>query len=97
MISLPFSLEAAVALYIVLNVIAFALYGVDKRRAIKGLWRIRESTLIIMSFFGPVGGVLGMKAFSHKTNKPKFKLVYVFLALHVLVVVYLIARRLSLI
>ena len=89
--------EAAVFLYVGINLLACALYGIDKRRAIKNLWRIRESTLLIMSFLGPFGGISGMKAFSHKTNKPKFKLVYVFLAIHLLVLAYMVLKSFSLI
>lgn len=53
----------------VLSVLAFALYGADKSRAKRGAWRIRERTLLLVSFFGgAAGGVLGMLAFRHKTR-----------------------------
>ncbi|ADN36294.1 protein of unknown function DUF1294 [Methanolacinia petrolearia DSM 11571] len=45
-----------------------------------------EKKLLLLSFLGPFGGAFGMKIFRHKTMKLKFKLVYVFLVLHVVVI-----------
>jgi uncharacterized membrane protein YsdA (DUF1294 family) len=64
-------------LTVVCSVIAFVLYGVDKRRAIKGQRRISERTL---HFFGLLGGWpgadLAMRLFHHKTLKIRFRLVF---------------------
>ena len=78
------------AVYIVLNVIAFVSYVWDKHKAKEDMWRTKESTLIILAFFGPFGATLGMLAVRHKTRKLKFKLVYIFLVLHIIVIAYLI-------
>lgn len=52
------------------NLITFITFGIDKRKAVKGRWRISEKTLLLMGFvFGSVGQLLGMKLFRHKTNK----------------------------
>ena len=60
--------------YAMVNVIAFTLYGIDKRRAKKNLWRIRERTLLLATgLFGGVGAWLGMKVFRHKTQHMAFK------------------------
>ena len=60
--------------YAMVNVIAFTLYGMDKRRAKKNLWRIRERTLLLATgLFGGVGAWLGMKVFRHKTQHMVFK------------------------
>ena len=60
--------------YAMVNVIAFTLYGIDKRRAKKNLWRIRERTLLLATgLFGGVGAWLGMKVFRHKTQHMVFK------------------------
>ena len=60
--------------YAMVNVIAFTLYGIDKRRAKKNLWRIRERTLLLATgLFGSVGAWLGMKVFRHKTQHMVFK------------------------
>jgi len=80
------------AALVVLNIIVLALYGADKWKAKKGKWRISENTLILGGLVAPVGAVVGMHAFHHKTNKPKFKLNYVFLVLHVVVLVVLYSQ-----
>lgn len=77
------------AVYVVINVVVFALYAIDKWKAKHDKWRISEATLLVAALFGPWGAAIGMKAAHHKTRKPKFKLVYVFLALHIIVIAYL--------
>ncbi len=53
----------------VMSVIALILYRIDKTRAQKNKWRIRESVLLGFGFFGgAVGALLGMKLFRHKTK-----------------------------
>lgn len=70
---------------IVINIITFALYGIDKKRAIRSAWRISEKTLLGMAFVGgSVGALLGMMVFHHKTKHLKFRiLVPFFLVLHI--------------
>lgn len=59
----------------VMNVAAFALMGLDKKRAKAGKWRIKEATLfLVTALFGGLGGTLGMYAFRHKTKHWYFKL-----------------------
>ena len=59
--------------YLMLNVIAFFLFGLDKQRAKRGLWRIRESALLaVIWLMGGVGAWLGMRLFRHKTQKRRF-------------------------
>jgi len=53
----------------VMNLIGFAIMGIDKRRAVKRLWRIPESTLFIIALFGgSLGSIIGMYFFHHKTR-----------------------------
>lgn len=78
------------AVYVVLNIIAFAMFVWDKHKAKEGEWRTKESTLLIAALFGPWGATAGMLAVRHKTRKLKFKLVYVFLVLHILAIAYLV-------
>jgi uncharacterized membrane protein YsdA (DUF1294 family) len=62
------------AVLAVINVIALIMYGVDKGRAEKGLWRIPEKELLLIAAIGGgVGAFVGMKLFHHKTLKPRFK------------------------
>ncbi len=47
----------------------------DKRRAIKGAWRISEASLLTVAILGgSIGSICGMYAFRHKTRHLKFKL-----------------------
>ena len=63
------------AVLAVINLAAFALYGVDKARARRGAWRIRESTLLgAAACFGALGALLGMQLFRHKTKHRAFAL-----------------------
>jgi len=56
-----------------MNLITFIVYGIDKRKAKKRLWRIPEATLIGLALMGgSVGAFLGMKFFHHKTKHIKF-------------------------
>lgn len=59
-----------ITLYVsTINIIGFCLMGIDKFKAKKGLWRIPESTLFIMSIIGgSIGSILGMYTFRHKTR-----------------------------
>lgn len=55
------------------NVIAFAMMGADKHRAVKGRWRISEKALFISALIGGCAGAnLGMHIFRHKTKHIKF-------------------------
>ena len=56
------------------NVLLFALMGIDKWKAKRGAWRIPEKTLFLTAALGgSVGGILGMKVFRHKTRHNSFK------------------------
>ena len=48
---------------------------VDKWKARKNRWRVRESTLLLIAALGgSVGSLLGMYLFRHKTRHLKFTL-----------------------
>ena len=61
-----------IILFLIVNIVVFAMYGVDKWKAIHHKWRIPEATLIGAAVFGVVGALLGMIVFHHKIRKPKF-------------------------
>ena len=53
----------------VMSLIAFILYGADKRKAKKKAWRTPESVLLGFGFFGgAIGAIAGMNTFRHKTK-----------------------------
>lgn len=57
---------------IVLNIVTFFTYGLDKYLAIKRKRRISEISLLILSIIAPFFALLGMFIFHHKTKKIKF-------------------------
>lgn len=60
---------------ILVNIIAFITIYIDKKKAIKHKWRIKESTLFLLSIIGgSLGTLLGMYTFRHKTKHLKFTL-----------------------
>ena len=63
-------LAAALLIYLAaVNVIAFVVYGADKRRAKKERRRVPEKTLFLLAFIGgSVGAWAGMYTFRHKTR-----------------------------
>ena len=51
------------------NVVTFAVYGIDKAKAKRGAWRVPERTLFLLPLLGgSLGALLGMKVFHHKTK-----------------------------
>lgn len=59
---------------IILNLINFIVYGIDKYKARHNKWRISEKTLLTLSIIAGMGGFLGMEIFHHKTREKKFYL-----------------------
>ena len=54
---------------IVINIIAFIVFGVDKSRARRHAWRVPEATLFALAIFGgSIGAIAGMYFFRHKTR-----------------------------
>ncbi|WNY24986.1 DUF1294 domain-containing protein [Methanolapillus millepedarum] len=78
-------------IYVLLNVIAFAAYGFDKRKAQTAKWRTPEATLLFLAFLGPFGAYAGMQIFRHKTQKKPFTwMVPLFMVIHLIVLAVLI-------
>lgn len=58
----------------IINAATFIIYGVDKLKAKKSMWRIPESTLLCLAAIGgSIGAWTGMKVWHHKTLHKKFK------------------------
>lgn len=77
-----------IAYVVIINVITFLLYGLDKQKARMNRWRIPERVLLGFAIAGgTIGAYMGMKLFRHKTMKPKFAIgVPVILILQVVVI-----------
>ena len=74
----------AIVLYLssvlILSIVSFVLYGLDKRRAVYGGRRVPEFTLQLLAFLGGwPGALLGQRQFRHKTKKTPFLIVFWFL------------------
>ena len=66
--------QAAAGYLAAVNLAAFALMGLDKRRARRGDWRISEKALFLPAVLGgALGGLLGMRVFHHKTKHWYFR------------------------
>ncbi|MBQ3512665.1 MAG: DUF1294 domain-containing protein [Lachnospiraceae bacterium] len=60
---------------LVINLISFLMYGMDKKKARKKEYRIPEKTLLLVGAIGgSIGAMAGMKVFHHKTKHKKFVL-----------------------
>lgn len=58
---------------ITINLIAFLAMYIDKKKAQKGRWRIKESNLFMLVLLGGgIGGIAGIYIFRHKTKKMQF-------------------------
>jgi len=62
-------LYAVLFYLIIVNIVAFALMGIDKKRAKDHAWRIPERTLFLSAILGgSIGAIAGMQIFRHKTK-----------------------------
>lgn len=79
--------------FIVINLTGFAMMGIDKRKAVKRLWRIPESTLFVIAIIGgSVGSIIGMRVFHHKTRHWYFVLGMPLILILQVLLVYAIAK-----
>lgn len=69
---------------IIINVLTFLAFALDKVKAKTNRWRTKEKTLLTLSFIGgSLGGLLGMYICHHKIRKPRFSIgVPLMLVLH---------------
>ena len=66
--------ETIIYYLIIINIVTFLVYGIDKLKAKKALWRIREASLLMLAILGgSIGAWLGMKVWHHKTLHKKFR------------------------
>lgn len=67
-------LKFLVVYFAVINLIGFIIMGADKKRAVRGAWRISEASLFFTALLGgSLGCILGMQHFRHKTKHWYFK------------------------
>jgi len=67
-------IHIALTYLVVINVVVFFVYGIDKWKAKKSKWRVPEATLLGLAVIGGcIGAWLGMKTWHHKTLHRKFR------------------------
>ena len=79
---------------LIINVVTFFVYGIDKYKAKHAKWRISEATLLLLAAIGgSIGAWFGMKVWHHKTMHKKFKYgVPVIFILQVILAVWIISK-----
>ena len=78
----------------VMNIVGIAVMGIDKSKAKRGAWRIKEVTLFGVSIIGgSIGTLLGMYMFRHKTKHIYFVIgMPLILILHIALAVFLFTK-----
>ncbi len=87
-------MEKIFIIYLALiSIITFAVFGIDKLKAVKDKWRSPEKVLFLLSIIGgSVGAILGMYTFRHKTKKPAFKFGIPVILIVQIAIIYFIIR-----
>lgn len=78
----------------IVNIVGFAMMGIDKQKAIRGAWRIPEASLFLAAIIGgSIGSILGMQIFRHKTKHWYFKYgMPAILILQIIIVIFIIQK-----
>ena len=89
-----FTMQNMIIYFVVINIIGFFIMWLDKRKAIKGSWRIPEKTLfIITALGGGIGTIAGMYTFRHKTQKIQFVIGFpVITILEIMTIIYFVLK-----
>ena len=77
---------------VIMSLITFIFYGIDKKRAQKNKWRIKEATLLGLSLLlGSIGGLCGLYILRHKTKHWYFVVInFLALIIHIVVFIYIL-------
>ena len=89
-----FTVQNIIIYFIVINLIGFFVMWLDKRKAIKGSWRIPEKILfLITALGGGIETIAGMYIFRHKTQKLGFVIGFPFITiLEIILIIWLIIK-----
>lgn len=89
-----FTLKNIIIYLLIINIIAFLAMLIDKKKAEKDRWRIKESTLLTLALIGgSIGAIVGMYMFHHKTKKPRFFIgIPVMIVLQILLIVAVLVK-----
>lgn len=83
-------MNALICYIVVINLVSFMMFGIDKYKARRGQWRISEATLLaVAAIGGSIGAWMGMKVWHHKTLHSKFRYgVPIILLVHIALMAY---------
>ena len=83
-------MNAPICYIVVINLVSFMMFGIDKYKARRGQWRISEATLLaVAAIAGSIGAWMGMKVWHHKTLHSKFRYgVPIILLVHIALMAY---------
>lgn len=83
-------MNAPICYIVVINLVSFMMFGIDKYKARRGQWRISEATLLaVAAIGGSIGAWMGMKVWHHKTLHSKFRYgVPIILLAHIALMAY---------
>ena len=83
-------MNALICYIVVINLVSFMMFGIDKYKARRGQWRISEATLLaVAAIGGSIGAWMGMKVWHHKTLHSKFRYgVPIMLLVHIALIAY---------
>lgn len=85
--------QTIIYILIVINIITFLVYGIDKWKAKQGSWRISEATLLLLAVIGgSIGALLGMQVWRLKTMHKKFKYGLPLILLAQIAIIYFINK-----
>lgn len=86
-------LESISIIIVIINIVTFIIYGIDKYKAKKGKWRIPENSLIGLAIIGgSIGAYIGMRVWHHKTMHLKFKYGIPLIIIIQLIAAYMFAK-----
>jgi uncharacterized membrane protein YsdA (DUF1294 family) len=90
-----FTIKNIIIYLIAINIISFLAMFIDKKKAEKGKWRIKEATLLTLALIGgSIGSITGMYTFRHKTQKPRFFIgLPVILILQILIIIAILINK----
>ena len=79
--------------FIIVNILGFFLILIDKIKACKNKWRIKENTLLLLAIIGVgPGEIISMLLFRHKTKKNKF-IILIPIIIIVQTIIYVILKK----
>ena len=86
--------QAIIIYLIVVNVVTFIAFGIDKWKSKHDKWRIPEATLLGMAVIGgSIGAWLGMRVWRHKTMHKKFQFgIPVIILLQIALIIWIYSR-----